>query len=142
MATNPNATNSQWTAHDAPALVATVPHELTGVETVVKGLEGKAEGELRNLYADWQREESDAKQDLYMLRQRISSFGTDIQTNEEILLASAKQRVASAMVYLKGLEAKISGTVTAPVPTVVTEPVPVDTVEPAQEVPVDTTPAA
>jgi|SRR5579862_972864 len=127
MATDPNATNSLWTPHDAPAQVAVVQHDVTeNLSALVKTLEGKGEAELRNLKADVLKEESDAKQDLYMLRQRISSLGTDIQTNEEVLLASAKQRVASAMAYIKALEFKIEGkpSTTVPAPETVQDSVP------------------
>jgi hypothetical protein len=109
MATNANATNSQWTPHDAPAQLTTTEHDISGMTAMLKDLEGKTEVQLRNLYADALAEESNAKQDLYMLRQRVANLGTDVETDEEILLKSAKQRVATGLSYLKALELKIEG---------------------------------
>lgn len=109
MATNENATNSQWTAHDAPAQIETSDHDATAAKSFVKTLENKGENELRVIYADAQHEESNAKQDLYMLRQRVANLGTDIQTNEEVLLKSAKQRVADGLARLKAIESRFGG---------------------------------
>ena len=146
MATNPLAVNSQWTPHDAPAQIETTEHDISGLESTLKTLAGKGEAELRNLYAEALHEESNAKQDLYMLRQRVATLGTDIQTNEEVLLASAKQRVASGLSYLKALELKIEGKEPVAVEPVQDTPQ-ADDVPVAEETPVapepvqDTTPA-
>src|SRR5262245_17856580 len=109
MATNANAVNSLWTPQDAPAQIQTVAHDITGIEAILSQLKGKTEAELRNLHAEALKEESDAKQDLWQLRQRIVNLGTDVETNEEVLLKAAKQRVATGIAYIKALELKIEG---------------------------------
>jgi hypothetical protein len=139
MATNPNATNSVWTPHDAPAQVSTEPHVLTeNMDVLVSNLEGKGEAELRNLYAVAQHEESNAKQDLYMLRQRVANLGTDINTNEEILLGAAKRRVAEGLAQLKAIESKFGGPPSTPTTVPPTAPVATVPVEVQDTVP-DTT---
>jgi hypothetical protein len=133
MATNPQATNSQWTPQDAPAQVDTVNHDIeTKISTILSDLEGKTRAQLTNLYNEALKEESDAKQDLYMLRQRIASLGTDVESNEEVLLKSAKQRVATGIAYIKALELKLEGKSVPPTATSVTSPAPT-TVQASQE---------
>lgn len=144
------ATNSLWTPQDAPAQIATEVHDLTeNVDAIKTQLEGKGEAELRNLHAEALSEESSAKQDLYMLRQRIANLGTDVETNEHILLTAAKKRVREAMAYLEALKQKIEGKapvvpaapVEEPAPAEPTVPEPVIE-EPVAEAPVEPAPAA
>lgn len=100
---------TNWTPQDAPAQVTTAEHDVTGFESMLKDLAGKTEGQLRSLYADALTEEAEAKKELYMLRKRVANLGTDVETDEEVLLKSAKQRVATGISYLKALELKLSG---------------------------------
>lgn len=118
---------ANWTSQDAPAQVTTTDHEVLVSKSILKDLEGKSFPVLRSLYADALQEESEAKKDLYLLRKRVANLGTDVETNEEVLLSSAKQRVATALAYIAALKAKLEGNAT--VTTTTTTPVAVATVK-------------
>lgn len=98
-----------------PASVVDVPEEsLTLVEKLLKDLEGASDATLRNLYADALKQESFAKRDLYILRQRLANLATDSEEEEERLLSDAKKAVADALAYLRALQIKMGAVPTTP----------------------------
>lgn len=78
-------------------------------DQIVKDLEGKTVAELRNLYSDALAAEAEAKKELYVLRQRVANLATDVDEEEEKVIAEAKLKVADAVTWLKALEAKLFG---------------------------------
>jgi hypothetical protein len=84
---------------------------MINLEALVSDLEGKTEPVLRSLYADALTAESDAKKELYVLRQRLANLPTNHNLNEEKLLADAKSTAADAITYLRAIEAELSGSV-------------------------------
>lgn len=72
-------------------------------------LAGKTEIELRNLYDDALVAESDAKRELYVLRQRAAALATDVDAEAERIIIEAKSGVEDAIAWLKALEQRLSG---------------------------------
>lgn len=78
-------------------------------EELAKELEDRSVPELRVLHAQAIREEAEAKSKLVKIRQWVANLPTDIDQNEEKVLAEAKSVLLAAGTWLKIVEEKLGG---------------------------------
>lgn len=81
------------------------------VEVVAEEVKAYTVDELRQLRTDALLAESQAKTELYRMRQRVANMATDVAHETMHGLKAAEERVVAAGEHLKEIESKLAGEV-------------------------------